>query len=386
MEFKGYPRPDGKVGVRNYIGVIATVGCAVEVVVDICHHVKGTVPLIHRQGCPGVPSDLDMTMRTLIGLGRNPNVAAVLLVGLGCESVDRDRVKEEIAKSGKSVDLISIQETGGSVKTTALGIEIAAQMAQEASAIGKEECDVSELVIGSKCGSSDATSGLSSNRVVGAVADIIVNEGGAFILGEICDVLGTEQDLAKRAISSEVGENLLNAVSDYASRGKALGFQLVGANVTAGNKKGGITTHVEKSWGAVVKGGTTPLRQILAYGDALAGKGLHILTGPGRGVELLTGEAAAGAQINLWTTGRGAPTGHPLMPVIKVTGNIDTWNRLRANMDFDVSSVIAGTETVEEAGKRLFEEVLSVSSGKLTKSEILHYDRSMDMEGYGHLI
>jgi len=385
-KFMGYRRPDGTVGVRNYVAIISTVGCANEITLDISSRVIGTIPITHKQGCPGVAWDLDMTMRTLVGLGRNPNIAAVLLVGLGCESVDRERVKEQIAKSGKPVELISAQETGGGIKTTALGVEIAAQMVQAASEISREEFGASQLIVGAKCGSSDATSGISANRAVGNFADIVVNEGGAFVFGELADILGNEQNLANRAIRPEVGQALIDAISNYLKRGMSLGFNLVGAGVTTGNKKGGITTVVEKSSGAVVKAGTTPLKGVITYGDAVTGGGLHILTGSARGAELLTGEAAAGCQIGIWTTGRGALQGHPLMPVIKVTGNIDTWNRLRPNMDFNASGIIAGTDTVEEVGKRLFEEVLKVASGKLTRAEILHYDRFMDIDGFAHVV
>lgn len=384
--FIGYHRPDGKVGVRNYVAIISTVGCANDITSNIASQVKDTVPILHKQGCPGVPWDIEMTTRTLVGLGKNPNVAAIVLISLGCENVDRDYVKSEIARSGKPVELIVAQEVGGGIKATALGIETAAQMVQEASEVNRIKCHTSDLIIGVKCGSSDATSGISANRVAGSLADLVIGLGGSFIFGELCDILGNEQNLAERAISPEVGQKLVAAVKNYISRGSRLGCNLVGAGVSAGNKNGGITTVVEKSSGAVAKAGTTPLKGIIEYGTAATENGLNILIGPSRGAELLTGQAAAGSQLAVWTTGRGALQGHPLIPVIKVTGNHDTWSRLRTHLDFDASGVIRGTETVEGLGKKLFQEVLKVASGKLTKAEILRYDRFQDIEGFGHIV
>jgi altronate dehydratase large subunit len=383
MEFMGFPRIDGSIGVRNHVGIISTVGCINEVTMQISRNVKGTVPFTHQQGCAAGLQDLELVQRTLINIGKNPNLAAVLLISLGCESDNPEKIAEEISKSNKQTELISIHAIGGTIKTVAKGIEIASEMVREASELKRERCDCSKLILGSKCGSSDATSGLSANLAVGIVADFISNEGGTFILSEICDIIGTEKILAQRAASAEVKEDIIAAVNEYHKRGKALGVDVIGINVSSGNRKGGVTTAVEKGIGATVKAGHGSVQEVIRYGDKPTGKGLCISNSPGLGSIALTGEAAAGAQIALWTTGRGAPQGHPIMPVIKITGNINTWNTLKPNIDFNVSGIIDGSETVQGAGNRLFKEVLKVASGKLTKAEILNYCNIADIARFG---
>jgi len=386
MEFMGYPRPDGKVGTRNHVGVMATVGCVNEIVLSICHQIKGTVPITHQQGCLTVTSDLMQVQQTLINLGKNPNLAAVLLVSLGCESVFPNQIQEAIAESGKPVEQVNMHKIGGSIKTIAAGCEIAEQMVLDASEIHRKEFDASKLVIGCKCGSSDATSGLSSNLAVGVVADIIAKEGGTFLFGEVCDIMGSEQILAKRAVNKEVGQKVIDSVNRLIDMAGAVGADVVGCQLTEGNKKGGITTVAEKAIGATTKAGSTAPQGFINYGDVPGGKGLWVIPTPGRGFENLTGLAAAGATVHLFTTGLGAPEGHPIMPVIKLTGNINTWNKLNTHMDVDVSSIIDGTETIDEAGNRLFGEALKVASGKLTKAEVLRYDESMNILTYGPVI
>lgn len=382
----GYARPDGKAGTRNHVGVMATVGCVNEVVLSICHQIKGTVPITHMEGCLKITSDLELVQKTLIGLGKNPNLAAVLLVGLGCESVFPNEIRDEIAKSKKSVELINMQQLGGSIKTIAAGCEIAAQMVLAASETHRKEFDASELVIGCKCGASDASSGLSSNLAVGKVADILVQEGGTFLFGEVCDIMGSELILARRAVNKKTGQKIIDAVNSLIERAAAVGGDVIGCQLTEGNKKGGLTTVAEKAVGATAKAGATAPQGFINYGEAPSGKGLWVIPTPGRGFENLTGLAAAGAVVHLHTTGLGAPEGHPIMPVIKITGNINTWNKLNIHMDFNVSGMIDGVETVAEAGKGLFDEILKVASGKLTKAEVINYDKAMNILTYGPVI
>jgi len=386
MEFMGYPRPDGKAGTRNHVGVMAAVGCVNEVVLSICHQIKGTVPITHTQGCLTVTSDLERVQQTLINLGKNPNLAAVLLVSLGCESVFPNEIHDEIAKSKKPVESVNVHKLGGSIKTIAAGCEIAEQMVLDASEIHRQEFDASKLVIGCKCGSSDATSGLSSNLAVGAVADILAKEGGTFLFGEVCDIMGSEQILARRAVNEPTGQKIIDSVNRLIDMANAVGADVVGCQLTEGNKKGGITTVAEKAIGATAKAGSTAPQGFINYGDVPSGKVLWVIPTPGRGFENLTGLAAAGATVHLFTTGLGAPEGHPIMPVIKLTGNINTWNKLNTHMDFNVSSIIDGTETIAAAGERLYAEALKVASGKLTKAEVLRYDESMNILTYGPVI
>ncbi len=386
MKFMGYPRPDGRVGVRNHVGVMATVGCVNEVVLSMCRQIKGTVPITHHQGCLTVTSDLEMVQRTQINLGKNPNLAAVLLVSIGCESVFPNEIQSEIAKSKKPVELINMHQLGGSIRTIAAGCEIAEQMVLDASEIHRQEFDVAELTVGCKCGASDATSGLSSNLAVGSVADKLVQEGGLFLFGEVCDIMGSEQILARRAVNKQTGQKVIDSVNRLIAMAESVGADVVGCQLTEGNKKGGITTVAEKAIGATTKAGSTAPQGFIDYGDVPSGKGLWIIPTPGHGFENLTGVAAAGAVIHLYTTGLGSPEGHPVMPVLKLTGNINTWNKMNAHMDVNVSSIIDGTETVEKAGERLFAEILKVASGKLVKSEVLHYDECMEILTYGPVI
>jgi altronate dehydratase large subunit len=284
------------------------------------------------------------------------------------------------------VELIGMHQSGGSIKTMARGCEIAQQMVLNSSENQRQPFDISKLVLGCKCGSSDATSGLSSNLVVGEVADIIVREGGTFLFGEVCDIMGSEQILAQRAEDENTGRRIVDSVNNLINMAKAAGSDVVGCQLTEGNRKGGLTTVAEKAIGATTKAGSTPPKGFVDYGDIPSGKGLWVIPTPGRGFENLTGSAAAGATVHLFTTGLGAPEGHPIMPVIKITGNTNTWHTLNSHMDFNVSSLIEGAETVGDAGQRLFSEVLKVASGKLTKAEILRYDESMNILTYGPVI
>lgn len=386
MEFMGYRRPDGRVGARNHVGIVSTVGCVNEIVLAICHHVKGTVPVTHQQGCLTVTSDLELVQRTIINLGRNPNLAAVLLVGLGCESVFPTQILETIRESVKPVEFISMHELGGSIDTVAAGCKIAENMVLEASKQHREPCEARDLVIGCKCGSSDATSGVSSNLAVGVVADLIIKEGGTFLFGEVCDIMGSEQILAERAVTRDAGQRIVGCVDGLIARARSVGADVVGCQLTEGNKKGGLTTVVEKALGATSKAGSTAPQGFVEYGEVPPSKGLWVTPTPGRGFENLTGMAASGAAVHLFTTGLGAPEGHPVMPVVKITGNNNTWQKLNSHMDVDVTTIIEGIETVEQAGERLFRECLAVASGQLTKAEILRYDVGMNILTYGPVI
>ena len=386
VEFFGYERPDGTVGVRNHVAIIPSVGCSNEVAHQISHLIRGTVALTHHQGCLTPPRDLDQVARALIGLGKNPNVAASLIVSLGCESVDPDEIADEIAKSGKPVELVKIQEEGGSIKALAKGAEIAAKMALEASKIRRKKVDASSLIVSTKCGASDTTSGISSNIAVGQAADIVIKNGGTFILGEVCDIMGAENILAKRAVNENVREKVITMVKNLSALGEALSVDVVGTQLTGGNKRGGLSTVVEKALGASVKGGTAPIQGVVKYGEKPPGRGLYLMPTPGHGFENLTGVAAAGSQLMLFTTGIGAPEGHPIMPTIKICGNRETCNRLMSHIDVDVSQIIEGTMAVEDAGKKLYEEVLSVASGKLTKAEILNFDETMEILVHGPIM
>jgi len=379
MEFMGFQRENGEIGVRNYVAVIPMVGCANEVAEAIADKVPGSKPLLHHQGCCMIQSDIEVMERTLIGLGSNPNVAAVVLVGLGCESVSIDKVGDGIAETGKPVESVVIQDIGGFSKAVEKGVEAARKGVEHAERFKRQSFDLSNLTVGIKCGSSDATSGIVSNPAVGLVIDRLIDEGGTAIFGEITEMIGAEYVLARRAKTSEVAEQILKVVHELEEKIKSLGVDIRGSNPTPGNIRGGLSTIEEKSLGAIVKGGSKPIQGVLDYGEKPKGKGLYIMVSPGREIEFLTGPIAGGAQLMIFTTGRGAPQGYPIAPVIKVCGNPRTSEKLPEHIDVDVSDVITKNKTLEEAAEKIFEKLVKVASGEKTRAEIIGYDKTIDI-------
>lgn len=386
MQFNGYRRSNGSVGTRNYVGILSTVVCANEVADSIARQVQGTSCFMHQQGCCQTPVDIKRVNDALIGLGRNPNLTAVLLVSLGCESTAVEEVAQAIAEAGKRVKTVVIQEIGGAAKSIAEGILLAQDMVQESSKLERVPCPVSDLVLGLKCGSSDTTSGLAPNPALGIASDIIVEARGTSILGEVTEFIGAEHLLAQHAKDNHIGQQILDIVQRMEERAKSVGADIRGGQPTGGNIKGGLTTIEEKSLGAIAKAGNAPIQAVYEYGVAPQVKGLVVMDSPGREPEVLTGLAAAGCNVIAFTTGRGAPQGFPFVPVVKITGNKVTWDKLRDHMDINVSSVVEGTETLPEAGKRIFQEIVEVASRKLTKAEISGYTKAMDIYVVGPVI
>lgn len=382
----GYPRTNGGIGARNHVAIIPTAGCAKDFIQKIRQNVPGTVPILHHQGCAQLKPDLEQVTRTLIGLGINPNVAGVLVVSLGCESVSPQEVFDGIAASGKPVALLSLQEEGGFTKALRKGIDVAKRMCVEANVQEREFFSVEDLVLGIKCGGSDTTSGLVSNPVVGLVVDRVVDAGGTVIFGETTEIIGAEHILAKRAVNQHVAKRVYEIVERMEAKAKATGVDMRGSQPTGGNIRGGLTSIEEKSLGAIVKGGSRPLQGVLEYGEQPSGSGLYFMDSPGMEIVYLTGPAAGGVQVLLFSTGLGAPQGFPLYPVIKVCGNERTGSHLAEHIDVDVSPILRGEETLEEAGNRLFKELVEVVSGKKTKAEALGLDGTVDIYTWGSFI
>ena len=383
MSFRGYPRPDGSVGTRNYVAVIPTVVCAAATARQISDNVKGSVPFLHNQGCALTPYDLDMFNRTMTNLGRNPNVAAVVLVSLGCDPIDIDGIAEGIAKSGKPVEKLTIQQVGGTLATVEKGSRIARQMVSDASRVEREQFDDSGLMFGAECGGSDTTSGLGSNPAIGAAFDILVKRGGRATFSETTEFIGAEHLLAQRAVTPAVGKQIVDMVCRYEQRFLERGVDMRGTNPTKGNIEGGLTSIEEKSLGAISKGGTQPIQEIYEYGERPQKGGLSIVDGPGFDAPSLTALAAAGSTIMLFSTGRGTPLGSPFVPVVKVTANEATYQKMNDNMDFYVD--LSRKDNMGEIGAELYEECLRVASGKKTKAEILDQDRYNGMFVVGPL-
>lgn len=379
MKFYGYPRPDGKVGARNYVAIIPAVGCVNPLVTQITKTIRGTVAIRHDQGCLHPPQDTEQVTRTLINLGKNPNVGAVVVIGLGCEMVNNEKVYEGIKASGKPVDMVVVHEEGGMLSSLEKAGRAAANMVYEISEIQREEFGLDKLVFGTKCGSSDTTSGLSSNLVVGELCKLMTKNNGSFIQGEICDIMGGEYALKDLSVDEEEGEKIVDFVRDLYKRGYSVGADVRGCQMTSGNVAGGLTTLVEKALGANAKGDKVPIQGALEYAELVPGPGRWIMNFPGHGFENLTGSAAGGAIVHLFTTGRGAPNGNPIMPAIKLCGNSKTVKSMADHIDFDCSSVIDETETVEKCGQRLYEYAIKVANGKLTRAEILNFDSGMEI-------
>jgi altronate dehydratase large subunit len=373
MEAMGYLRSDGSVGYRNHIVILPSVGCANDVALRIGRVYPNVLVLAHRQGCAQLGDDKEQTARALVGLGKNPNVAGVLIIGMGCESITADYLANEISQAKKMVETLVVLDEGGLTKVLPKAVKIVDPMLREASQMERVACEVDRLTLGIKCGLTDTTSGITSNPATGFSADMLVELGGTVIFGETPEIIGAEHILAKRAESHEVEEKLYRLVNECEERVRASGMDIRGANPAPGNIAGGITTIEEKSLGAIRKGGGTSLKGVLRYGEPPKGKGLFFMDGPGRTPEALTGLSATGAQVIIFSTGGGSPAGTPISPVIKVTGNPHTVRHLSGHIDVDVSSILSGEETVEKAGQRIFQELLSVASGKATRAEALGY-------------
>jgi altronate dehydratase large subunit len=369
--FWGYRRPDGRVGVRNHVLILPTITCATQAAKQITELVQGTVSFIHQHGCAQVGVDYEQTFRTYVGMGANPNVYGVVVLGLGCETHQARSVAGEIAKTGKPVEVVSIQDHGGTLMAIAQGAKIAAKMVQDASAQMREWCDFSELIVGTECGGSDACSGLSANPAVGVVSDMIVDRGGTSILAETTELIGAEHLLANRAVDAKVAKRVYEVIQAMEERAFRMGVDIRTGNPSPGNVKGGLSTLEEKSLGAANKAGSRPLQELIDYAQTPSKKGLVWMDTPGHDIEQLTGMVAGGAQVVLFTTGRGTPTGSPIAPVIKIATNTAIFERMADNIDINAGTIIDGTESIEAVGQRIFAELALVASGKWTKAEIL---------------
>src|SRR5262245_43817563 len=371
--FLGFRRPDGRVGTRNHVLVVPTVICSSVVAERIAAAALplGTA-LPHLAGCGQLGPDMRLTHDTLAAYCGHPNVGAVIVVALGCEQVVAQMLADAARREEKPVEIGAIQAEGGTVRATEKGIGIARAMAGRLATREREWCDVSELVLSLKCGGSDYTSGLASNPTLGRVTDRLVDLGGSAVLGEIAEIMGAEHVLASRATDPATATRLLQVITRVETEARALGPDIRRTQPAPGNIRGGLTTIEEKSLGATHKGGErAPLQDVIAYAAPIRRKGLNVMDTPGLDVESVTGMVGGGAQVVVFTTGLGTPTGNPVTPVIKITGNSRTARQMADNIDLDVSGIIDDTDTLESAAARLFDEVLAVASGRQTAAERL---------------
>lgn len=374
MNFYGYKREDGKVGIRNHILILPTSVCASDTTRIIASQVQGAVTFNNQNGCSQVASDQQFTMDVMAGFAANPNVYGIVAISLGCENCQMDLVVDAIKeRTNKPIKTLIIQEEGGTLRTIERAVRYAKEMTEEASMLRREEFPISELIIGTECGGSDPTSGLASNPLVGALSDRLIAHGATSILSETTEFIGAEHILAKRAKNEEVRDRIYDIVHRYEKSLQLVGEEVRDGNPSPGNKAGGLTTLEEKSLGCIHKGGNNVINAVFDYAKEVTERGLVIMDTPGNDPSSVAGMIAGGAQIVVFTTGRGTPTGNPIAPVIKITGNRITYANMEDNMDFDASPVIYGTKTMDELADELLEKVVETASGKLSKAESLGY-------------
>jgi altronate hydrolase len=385
--FMGYRRADGRVATRNYIGVLSSVNCSATVAKHIAEGVKrsgilegypnvdGVVALVHGSGCCASADDegFDILRRTLWGYARHPNFAAVLMVGLGCEVNQIPAFMEAYGlQEGAPVHTFVMQETGGTRQTIAEGIRRIEALLPAADACAREPVPASELTVALQCGGSDGYSGITANPAMGAAVDRLVRHGGTAILSETPEIYGAEHLLTRRAATLAVGEKLVERIrwwDDYTKRHGAV----MDNNPTPGNKAGGLTTILEKSLGAVAKGGTTNLNGVYKYAEPVDAKGLVFMDSPGYDPCSITGQVASGANIVCFTTGRGSSFGFKPAPSIKLATNTAMYQRLRDDMDINCGTIADGEESVEAVGGEIFQRLLAVAGGQQSRSEELDY-------------
>lgn len=386
--FNGYRRPDGKAGTRNYLAVISTVNCSASVARYVAErfdaktlatfpNVDGVVAFKHNSGCGmqfGGPSH-EMLNRVMAGIARHPNIGGYLLIGLGCEQgamgylLDSQRLVQidGTAGSPQGPPVFSMQDAGGTVKTVEAAAAKVAELLPRVNDVRREPIPASELILATECGGSDGNSGVTANPAVGVAADMIVACGGTSILAETSEIFGAEHLLTRRAVSVEVAEKLIQRIKWWQWYTGIFGAELDN-NPSVGNKEGGLTTIAEKSLGAVAKAGSTALVDVYQYAEPVTAKGLVVMDTPGFDPPSVTGMVAGGANVVVFTTGRGSCFGCKPSPSIKVATNTAMYQRMIDDMDINAGEIITG-KSVAEVGREIFEEILAVASGKQTKSE-----------------
>lgn len=369
MNFLGFARPDGRIGIRNHVAIISAMDNTNPSARRICDMVAGTVEIATPFGRGQIGADMEITRRTLAGLGAHPNVAAVLVLSLSLETAAP--IADRVRASGKPVEMLGLQEIGSALELTMEGVRLAAGMVIEASRLRRVEAPVSALTVGVECGGSDATSGLASNPAVGRFSDRLVDVGGTIILSEPAEFMGAEHLLAARAERPEDAQKIRDMVQWFEDEARRNGVDMRGTNPTPDNIAGGLTTLEEKSLGAIAKGGTRPVVECTEYGAVAIRRGLVVMDTPSAACESMTGLAAGGAQIVIFSTGRGNAIGAPIAPTIKVTGNPNTAAAMVDNIDVDVSAILTSGEDLDTAGGRVWDRVVDVAGGMLTSCEVL---------------
>jgi altronate dehydratase large subunit len=367
--FQGWRRADGRMGIRNHCLVLATVACAAGVVREVRQRLPAVVAVEHAHGCGRGGPDLGLQIKTLAGLVQNPNVGAAVLVGLGCEVLSAALLKSTLATSGKPVEAVVIQDVGGSRKAADQAEALARRLLGELESLPREKGTAADLMVGLECGGSDTFSGLTANPAVGKAADRLVELGGTVILAETTEMIGALGPLLKLAESEELAAKLRANVERQEARAREILGPLADNALAPGNVESGLTTIAEKSLGCIAKGGSSPIREVVDYGDRPSRKGLVVMDTPGYDIESLAGMAAAGAQAILFTTGRGTPVGFPAVPVIKISSNSELFDAMPDDIDLDAGTILAG-ESASQVGEQILDRLLQVACGERTRAEI----------------
>jgi len=393
-EFLGYERPNGRAGIRNYVCILPSVSCANEMACAIADGAAGAVPLLHNYACMRLKPDNERAYRTLVGLGRNPNLAGVVLLGIGCDMLNPAAMARDISAIGTPVELVTVTGSGGYQKAVEAGRAAARAMLAQAALQQRMPLPLSKLCVGVKCGGSATISSVAGHPVTGYVVDNVIDAGGAAIFSETAEVIGAEHLLARRAISEQVKRELLETIDRFEQMIVDYGIDIRGAQPTPGNIMNGLTTIEEKSLGALVKTGTRPLNGVLDYAEQPNAPGLYLMDSPAWPVHMFLGMAAAGSNVFIFSLGGGVcglfpsqpgALRPPIVPTIKVTGD-PTLKPELAFFDFYAGSVIEGTESREEAAERFLKNVLDICSGKPTTQEYSSYREILDVYATGPML
>lgn len=366
--FEGYRRPNGSIGVRNHVIVINTVGELASLTKKLSQLVPGVIPVAHQAGKAQYPEDLEQTIRTLKGTAGHPNVSAALFLGMGDDD-PAEEIVDVLKERGHDVHAITFQRDKTITDVLKEGKLWLEKAVERSHGQKKVTADVTELIIGLECGGSDAWSGITANPAIGSCSDAIVRDGGTSILAETTEAIGAEHILANRAVSPAVGEAFLKIVKEYEERIRDTGEDIRSANPTPGNMAGGLTTLEEKSLGCIKKGGNSTLMEVIAYAEKPSEKGFIFMDTPGYDVESVAGLAAGGAQIVLFSTGKGSPTGSPIVPVIKIGTNPRLYDIMSEHIDVNAGKIIEGINTIDEIGQEIYDLIMETANGAQTAAE-----------------
>ena len=366
----GYRRKNGRVGFRNHLVVLSTAVCANKIVSDIEYKFRDVIAITNPSGCVILPNEVDRIKAILLGIARNPNVGGVIFAGLGCESVEAEWFYDQV-KDEKPCAFVRAQNYGSTDIAYAELEKLVISMKEELAKQERTEVSVSDICLGTKCGASDWTTAIAANPAIGYASDLVVKNGGTSLLGETVGWYGGEGVLTRLARTKETADKIIDLMMVMYDRAVSMGRRIEESNPAPGNIAGGITTLKEKALGNVKKGGTAPIEGALEFGEYPCGKGLYVADNPGLDPLSLLGLTCSGANVLLYSTGRGTPVGNPIAPAIKLTGSPDAMKLMGSNMDADLTGVSLGTMTIAEAGKLLFDKIIAACNGEPVIAEKL---------------